>query len=120
VHERFSEEAGGSCDLAELDLTADQLRKGSEIWELVCEGCHGGLAQGQGRVSELLTTDPGDMTDRERAEFFSDRERIRFIADGMDGTPMIGWKEVLSDEEILAVYGYFCSLAEREGEGSEE
>jgi mono/diheme cytochrome c family protein len=120
AHERFSEGPGGSCDLAALNVTPDQLREGFEIWQVVCEGCHGGQAKGQGRVSELLTAEPGDLTDPERAEFFSDSDRIQFIADGMEGTPMIGWKDVLSDEEIVSVYGYFCSLAQREREGDRE
>ena len=50
------------------------------------------MAKGKGRIARLLPIAPGDLTDPERAAFFSERARLAIIADGIAGTPMVGWK----------------------------
>jgi mono/diheme cytochrome c family protein len=109
-----------SPELPAVDPGAADLQRGSIIWDYACEGCHGSTGTGQGRVSKLLALEPGDLTDPERAEIFSDEERIEFITEGIEGTPMIGWKDVLSEEEIRAVYAYLRSLAEDRPDGGTE
>ncbi len=94
-----------------------QLRRGYEAWAVLCVSCHGQTGQGDGAVAPLLTVDPGDLTDRNSLVFTTDHERMQVIAEGLPGSPMIGWKDVLSDEEIAAVNAYLRHLLESGDEG---
>ena len=108
-----------ACEQRIRQATAAQLRKGSDIWEVLCAPCHGTTGRGEGDVPRPAEIQPGDLTDPERASSLSEEERLRIIAEGIDGSPMIGWGGVLSEEEILAVYLHLCSLriGAREGSG---
>jgi len=63
-------------------------------------------------VASLLTVDPGDLTDQDALVFTTDHERKQLIAEGLEGSPMIGWKDVLNDDEIAAVNAYLRYLQE--------
>jgi len=94
-----------------------ELRRGFERWAILCAGCHGQSGKGDGAVAELLMIAPGDLTDPETLVFTTDSERATVIAEGIDGSPMIGWKELLSAEEIEAVSRYLRSLQASGSEG---
>ncbi len=95
-----------------------ELRRGFEAWVVLCAPCHGQTGKGDGAVADLLTIDPGDLTDPDALVFTTDRERIQVIAEGIEGSPMIGWKDVLNANEIEAVNRYLRSLLES-GSGEE-
>lgn len=95
-----------------------QLRRGFEAWAVLCAPCHGQTGKGDGAVASLLTVDPGDLTDRAASVFTTDHERMQLIADGLPGSPMIGWKDVLNDDEIAAVNAYLRHLLEAGDERS--
>jgi len=92
-----------------------ELRRGFEAWAVLCAPCHGLTGKGDGSVASLLEVDPGDLTDRDALVFTTDHEREQLIARGLPGSPMIGWKDVLGDEEIEAVNAYLRFLQERGG-----
>ncbi|MFQ5676179.1 MAG: c-type cytochrome [bacterium] len=94
--------------------TADQLKRGAELYPQVCAACHGGRGDGQGKITEALVDTPTSFTDPQQATFFSDQARLHIIRKGIAGTPMMGWSGVLSDDDILALYLYVRSLIEKE------
>lgn len=104
-------EAGAVCEPWVYEASATELRKGSEIWDVLCAACHGADATGgvRGRLPEISSP---DLTDPARVALFSDEVRIEIIAEGVEGTTMVGWHDVLTEPEILAVYGHLCTLIE--------
>jgi len=101
------------------DASPTELRKGSEIWSVLCVGCHGESGRG-GASAWLQEIAPPDLTDPYRAALFCGKARRRIIAEGVAGTTMVGWKTVLTETEILAVNRHLCTLIHDEREGSGE
>ena len=99
------------------DTSPAELRKGAEIWSVLCAGCHGERGRG-GASARLQGIEPPDLTDPERATSFSGEDRMRIIAEGVEGTTMIGWNSVLTENEIVAVYRHLCALMQDAREGS--
>ena len=87
-----------------------ELRSGFEAWTVLCAPCHGQGGKGDGPMAGFLLVDPGDLTDPGGLTYTTDHERIRVIAEGIEDSLMIGWKEVLSPGEIEAVNAYLYSL----------
>jgi mono/diheme cytochrome c family protein len=97
-----------------------QLRRGFEIWAVLCAPCHGQTGEGDGLVATLLTIETTDLTDPDAIVFDTDRERMEVIAEGIDGSPMIGWKEVLTEREIGLVNGYLRSILKPRKDGEQD
>ncbi len=58
----------------------------------------------------MLPVQPGDLTDPARREFFSERAILRIVENGSPGTPMFGWKEVLTESSMRAVVAHLLTL----------
>jgi mono/diheme cytochrome c family protein len=86
--------------------TLPQLKRGSELYAELCAGCHG--VHGDGKVEHpgVLLHQPSNFTDEAQATFFSEQARLHLIRKGIPGTAMMGWEEVLPEEDILAIYMY--------------
>ncbi|NUO79234.1 cytochrome c [candidate division KSB1 bacterium] len=86
--------------------TSAQLKRGSELFPELCGGCHG--VRGDGKVEHpgVLLHQPSNFTDKAQATFFSEQARLYLIRKGSPGTAMMGWEEVLPEDDILALYMY--------------
>lgn len=93
------------------------VRRGFEAWAVLCAPCHGQTGKGDGEVAPLLEVDVGDLTNVETLLFTDDHDRIELIAEGLPDSPMIGWKDVLTDEEIDAVNAYMHYFQKAASEG---
>ena len=51
-----------------------------------------------------------DLTDDEWVYIPTDRTVFRAIAEGRGGTPMVGWSDSLTDDEIWKIIAYIRSL----------
>jgi cytochrome c len=89
----------------------EAVERGTRIYDMLCESCHGRTGRGNGRSARLLAIEPPDLTDPAQAGFFSDSAKLQIIADGLPGTPMIGWKSMLSEQERLDVLQFMRSLS---------
>ncbi|MBT6828855.1 MAG: c-type cytochrome, partial [Rhodospirillaceae bacterium] len=84
-----------------------------------CVGCHGDEGDGLGPAAERLNPPPRDFTLGQykfKTTGFddivpNDVDLIRMIRDGMPGTAMPGWSDVLSDQEILDLVAYIKIFA---------
>lgn len=92
--------------------TDESIRHGSRLYDLLCRACHGPTGTGNGRSGRLLTIAPPDLTDPGNASFFSDRAKLAIIADGIDGTPMIGWSVMLAESERIDVLHFMNTLVQ--------
>ncbi len=110
LREKLRAALGEHYDAPLPEATEDDLNKGAELWTLLCLGCHGQDATGRRTLSRMLPTQPGNLSDPERAAYFSGRAKLWIVAEGSPGTPMFGWKEVLTEEDIEAVVAYLETL----------
>ncbi len=90
---------------------ADQ---GETIYVKRCLGCHGEDGDGLGPAAERLNPPPRDFTLGQykiRTTSFddlvpNDADLFRMIRDGMPGTAMPGWSDVLSDQDMWDLIAY--------------
>jgi len=109
-------ELGEGYDTPLPPATAAQLELGAELWSLLCAECHGMTGRGTRNLSRILPVEPGDLTDPARAGFYSDRAKLHIVANGSEGTPMIGWSEVLSEESLRATVAHIDVLIRAQSE----
>lgn len=97
---------------------------GKKIYEKRCAWCHGWEGAGDGPAADFLNPRPRDFTSgiyKFKASDFDnpfpfDDDIFRMIYEGMPGTSMPGWNDLLSDKDIWDIVAYVKSLAGLEGE----
>ncbi len=80
----------------------------------LCERCHGEKGDGNGKVAWYIDPSPRDFT---KAGFMNSKPRDRFVAsiqNGVGGTSMPPWKNVLKDEQINGVLTYVLTTFTKE------
>ena len=100
------------------------LERGEAVYSKRCLQCHGEDGDGLGPAAERLNPPPRDFTLGEykyRTSNFesflpNDADLLRMIKDGMPGTAMPGWSDILSDQEMADVIVYIKYFADLEGE----
>lgn len=81
------------------------VERGAEVFATNCASCHGADGRGGGAAAAALDPKPADLRGP-RAEHLRGIPRRQIIEEGRPGTAMIGWKAVLSAEDLDAVYAY--------------
>ena len=97
---------------------------GKKIYEKKCAWCHGWTGAGDGPAADFLNPRPRDFTSgiykyktsNLDNPFPYDDDIYKMIAEGMTGTSMPFWKDVLSDKDMWNLVAYIKSLAGLEGE----
>lgn len=90
--------------------TMPQLKRGSELFAQLCASCHGAAGDGKVEHPGVLLQQPSNFTDPAQATFFSEQARLQIIRQGIAGTAMMGWGEVLPENDIMAIYFYIRYL----------
>ena len=112
---------------------ADEIERGKAVYDKKCWWCHGAEGAGDGPAAERLNPPPRDFTlglYKWKSTPFdeytpSDDDFVKMIAgdsahkkisgwDGMSGTSMPGWGDLLSKDEVNSLAAYIKSLAELE------
>jgi|GEM_PF-213311 len=100
---------------------AADIEKGKKIFGARCAGCHGLEGQGDGLMSKFVNPPPrrfvGGIFKYKTTEgegVPSDEDMFRVITNGLPGTAMPTWGDLLSKEEKLDVIAYEQSFAEEE------
>jgi len=96
--------------------------KGKEIYDKRCTWCHGEEGDGLGAAEERLNPPPRDFTSgnyKIKTSSFDDMvpnddDVYRMIADGMPGTAMPGWSDMLSEQDMWDLVAYVKVFAEFE------
>ena len=89
-------------------LGADGVIAGADVFKTNCEACHGPQGHGDGPASAAL--DPAPKNLPELAKIVGDDYFFWRISTGKDGTSMVAWKGVLTDEQIWQVIVYSRTL----------
>ncbi len=90
--------------------TKQQLERGRALFDQICAPCHGHRGDGEGVNNDALIYKPSDLSDQEQAHFFSEQARLYIIMNGIEGTAMMSWKNMLPDADLHSVYLYTRTL----------
>jgi high-affinity iron transporter len=112
IRENLQKELGDAYQIPVQPASESQLQRGEQLYDQLCASCHGLSGQGLIHGGNDNIWKPADFTDGRQAGFFSDRARLQIIANGIKGTPMLGWGKILSEEDVLAVFQFIKSLNE--------
>lgn len=102
----------------EAPKTADiaPATRGAEVFATNCSSCHGPDGRGDGPAGAALDPRPADLRGP-RATHLRGIPRRQIIEEGRPGTAMVGWKGILSDEDLDAVYAYVHEMKHGPGAG---
>jgi DMSO reductase family type II enzyme heme b subunit len=97
---------------------------GAQVYAKRCVWCHGEEGEGEGPAAERLNPPPRDFTSAQYKikttafddDFANDDNIFRMIRDGMPGTAMPGWSDVLSEQEMWDLVWHIKTLAGLEEE----
>lgn len=104
------------------------VENGEKIYLERCAWCHGVEGEGDGPGAEMLVPPPRDFTSGIYKikttpfddDFPADADIFRMISEGMPGTDMPGWKDVLKKEQerwdLVAYLKAFAELEEESGQ----
>jgi DMSO reductase family type II enzyme heme b subunit len=98
--------------------------RGEAIYAKRCLQCHGEDGDGLGSAAERLNPPPRDFTlglYKFKTSAFdddlpNDEDLLRMIRNGMPGTAMPGWADILSEQDMADALAYIKLFAELEGE----
>ncbi|MDO8813003.1 MAG: ethylbenzene dehydrogenase-related protein [Gallionella sp.] len=93
--------------------------KGKEIYDKRCTWCHGAEGDGAGAAKDMLNPPPRDFTSgnyKIKTSSFEDMapnddDIFRMVRDGMPGTSMPGWSDVLSEQDMWNLVAYVKTFA---------
>lgn len=93
---------------------------GKELYESRCANCHGTTGAGDGPAADLMAIAPRDFTkgifklrSTASGSLPTDADLMRVIADGVPGTAMTGWKDLLPEADRQAIVAHLKSFSPR-------
>lgn len=89
-------------------LGTDAATAGAEIFKNNCVACHGEQGHGDGPAGASLNPQPKNLP--ELASIVGDDYLYWRINTGKPGTSMVGWKGILTDEQIWQVVAFIRTL----------
>ena len=89
-------------------LGADAASAGADVFRTNCDACHGPQGHGDGPASAALNPAPRNLP--ELVKVATDDYFFWRISTGKDGTSMVAWQGVLTDEQIWQVIVYIRTL----------
>ena len=89
-------------------LGAEAATAGAEVFKNYCEVCHGKQGHGDGPAGLSLEPRPENLP--ELAAAVGDDYLFWRVATGKDGTSMVAWQGVLTDEQIWQVVAFIRTL----------
>jgi len=89
-------------------LGADAATAGADVFKTNCEACHGPQGHGDGPAGAALDPQPKNLS--ELAAAVGDDYLYWRVNTGKEGTSMVAWKGILTDEQIWQVVAYVRTL----------
>ncbi len=89
-------------------LGADAAAAGAEVFKTNCESCHGPQGHGDGPAGAALDPQPKNLA--EFAPQVGDDYLYWRVNTGKEGTAMVAWKGVLTDEQIWQAIAFVRTL----------
>lgn len=92
-------------------LTQESIQIGHENYTTSCTTCHGDTGRGDGPAGLALNPSPADLAIH--VPLHTDNELYGFIADGIEGTPMVAQLGNLTSDEIWHLVNYIRTIAQQ-------
>jgi mono/diheme cytochrome c family protein len=89
-------------------LDANAVTDGTNIFHTNCEACHGTQGHGDGPAGAALDPRPTNLAELQAVA--SDDYLLWRISEGKYGTSMVGWKSILTEEQIWLVIAFIRTL----------
>jgi mono/diheme cytochrome c family protein len=89
-------------------LGADAATAGASVFKVNCESCHGPQGHGDGPVGAALDPAPKNLAELQTTA--GDDYLFWRVSTGKEGTAMVAWKGVLTDEQIWQVVSFIRAL----------
>ena len=89
-------------------LAPEGSKAGADLFKTDCVACHGVDGRGNGPASQALVPPPANLF--ELNQVAADDYLFWRINTGMPGTAMVGWKGVLTDEQVWQVVSFIRTL----------
>lgn len=89
-------------------LGPDAATAGAEVFKTNCESCHGPQGHGDGPAGAALDPQPKNLA--EFAPQVGDDYLYWRVNTGKEGTAMVAWKGVLTDDQIWQVIAFVRTL----------
>jgi len=89
-------------------LGADAATDGANVFKTNCEACHGPQGHGDGPAGVALDPKPKNLS--ELQAIVGDDYLYWRINTGKEGTSMVAWKGVLTDEQIWQVIAFLHTM----------
>ena len=89
-------------------LGADAATAGATVFKVNCESCHGPQGHGDGPAGVVLDPAPKNLAELQTTA--GDDYLFWRISTGKEGTAMVAWKGVLTDEQIWQVISHIRTL----------
>lgn len=99
-------------------LGTDSAAAGAEVFRNNCEVCHGQQGHGDGPAGASL--DPAPKNLPELSTTVTDDYLFWRISTGKDGTSIVAWKGVLTEEQIWQVISFIHTLKQNDLAGTLE
>ena len=102
--------------LSTLDFKLGAKTDGQKLYDTYCISCHGEELDGEGKLAGMLDPLPRDFSKYQFVASYDDRFKDS-IRDGVKGTAMPSWKDIMSDEQIETLIEFIKekSLADHDG-----
>lgn len=98
---------------------APSVERGEIVYRKACAACHGDRGDGLGPAAAYLEPRPRDFTSgtfkfrsTPNGEIPTDADLLRIVQEGIPGTQMPAWKQVLTDREMADVVAYLKGFSE--------
>lgn len=91
-------------------LGADAAAAGAEVFKTNCESCHGPQGHGDGPAGAALDPTPKNLPELMAMPGSGDDFLFWRISTGKEGTSMVPWKGVLTDEQIWQAVAFIRTL----------
>lgn len=85
--------------LSTLDFKLNDKTEGRMLYDTYCVSCHGQELDGNGKIASMLDPLPRDFSKYQFVASYEDRFKDS-IRDGVKGTAMPSWKDIMSDKQI--------------------
>ncbi len=89
-------------------LDANAASAGADVFKVNCESCHGPQGHGDGPVGVALDPAPKNLADLQTIA--GDDYLFWRVNTGKEGTSMVAWKGVLTDEQIWQAISFIRTL----------
>jgi mono/diheme cytochrome c family protein len=89
-------------------LGAEAATVGAKVFQTNCQMCHGPQGHGDGPAGESLDPKPKNLAELQTNA--GDDFLFWRISEGVPGTAMVGWKQILREEQIWQVISFIRTL----------